>query len=160
MFGPPGMAYVYLVYGMYDCLNVVTEPPGTPAAILVRAVEPLAGTAAMRAARLAQAARRRAISGHPEVLADMRRRLDAEPDARLASGPGRVGAAFSIDRAANGGDLLDPAAPLRIEAAAGPVPEGRLGTSARIGVAYAPEPWRSLPWRLFDAASPSVSGHR
>jgi DNA-3-methyladenine glycosylase len=160
MFGPPGVAYVYLVYGMHDCLNVVTEPAGRPAALLVRAVEPGDGRTAMRAARLAHAARRRAVAGHPSVLADLERRLEAEPERRLASGPGLVAAAFSIDRAASGADLLDPAADLRLELPEAPLPDDRLGSSPRIGVAYAAEPWRSLPWRLFDAASPSVSGRR
>jgi DNA-3-methyladenine glycosylase len=160
MFGPPGVAYVYLVYGVHDCLNVVTEPAGRPAALLIRAVEPLEGPAAMRAARLAHASRRRRVSGHPEVVADVERRLVGEPDERLAGGPGLVAAAFSIDRRDSGAELLDPTAPLHLELPAAPLPEDRIGRSPRIGVGYAAEPWRSQPWRLFDLASPSVSGRR
>ena len=98
MYGPPGIAYVYLVYGMYDCLNVVTEPAGSPAAVLIRAVEPLEGMDAMRADRLAVERRRRAAAagaGAPRPSA----RLARLPDRRLASGPGLVAAAFGIDRA-------------------------------------------------------------
>ena len=160
MFGPPGVAYVYLVYGVHDCLNVVTEPTGRPAALLVRAVEPLAGQDAMRVARLAHAARRRAVAGQPEILADVERRLAAEPDHRLARGPGLVAAAFSIDRRDGGTDLLDPRSSLRLELPDEPLAEDRIGRTSRIGVGYAIEPWRSLPWRLFDTTSPAVSGRR
>jgi DNA-3-methyladenine glycosylase len=148
MFGPAGRAYVYLVYGMYHCLNVVTEPDGRAAAVLIRAAEPIAGIDAMRAARLDhRGARRRS----PRPAA-------AIPTGRLARGPGVLCAALSIDRTATGLDLLDPGSPLRLELPDEPVPDDRIATSPRIGIDYAPEPWRSAPWRLFDRASAAVSG--
>jgi DNA-3-methyladenine glycosylase len=154
MFGPPGVAYVYRVYGMHDCLNVVSGPDGAAAAVLVRAVEPIAGLEAMRAARLASATRRAAVrvDGGAE-----RRRLASLPDARLAAGPGLVGAAFSIDRELDGIDLLDPSAPIRLDPARPDDREVVPRSAPRIGVAYAGRPWSALPWRLVDGSSPSVS---
>jgi DNA-3-methyladenine glycosylase len=143
MFGPPGMAYVYLVYGMYHCLNVVTEPEGRAAAILIRAVEPVQGLAAMRAAR-----------------ARVRTPRATAAAARIASGPGLLCAVFGITREDTGTDLLDPASGLRIEIAASPLPDERIGVTPRIGIDYAPEPWRGQPWRFVDRASDAVSGRR
>ena len=143
MFGPPGVAYVYLVYGMYHCLNVVTEPAPRPAALLVRAVEPIAGIAAMRAAR---ASSRPGIGTRPP------------PDARLASGPGLVCAAFSIDRSHTGLDLCDPGSPLRLEAPSAGDGRPEIVETPRIGIDYAGEPWASVPWRFVVAGSGSVSG--
>jgi DNA-3-methyladenine glycosylase len=151
MFGPPGIAYVYLVYGMHDCLNVVTEPAGRPAAVLIRAVEPVEGEAAMRAARIVRATRR---IGDPEDRMTVAARLERLPAARLASGPGLVTAAFDIDRGDTGADLLDPAASLRLEPG---TPPATVEATARIGIAYAPEPWRSRPWRFIDPESRAVS---
>ena len=152
MFGPPGIAYVYLVYGMYDCLNVVTERAGRPAAVLVRAVEPLQGHHSMRLARLEVAARRRSVRRHPGREAERLRTLSGM---RLASGPGLLAAAFSIDRTHTGTDLCDPAAPLRLEE--GSIPEGRVVAGPRIGIRYAGSPWTAKPWRLAIADHPSVS---
>jgi DNA-3-methyladenine glycosylase len=154
MFGPPGIAYVYLVYGMHECLNVVTEPDGRPAAVLIRAVEPVEGETAMRAARIAVATRqRRAPIDRERVIA----RLESLPASRLAAGPALVAAAFDITRADTGRDLLEAGSPLRIEAGTAPTDTE---ATPRIGVAYADEPWRSNAWRFVDAASPSLSGPR
>lgn len=162
---------MYLVYGMHDCLNVVTEPEGRPAAVLIRAVEPLAGVAAMRRARRdwlenrrrTRAARATAAEGPagatpPIVTADAR--LDALPVWKLAAGPGLVAAAFSLSRSDTGLDLLAPRSPIRLEA---PAPGDRavdVRSGPRVGIRYAPEPWRSLPWRLWDASSAAVSRAR
>ena len=145
MFGPPGMAYVYLVYGMYDCLNVVSGRDGAASAVLVRAVEPLAGIEAMVEARRAFAARRARPAASPRGQHD------------LASGPGRLCAAFSIDRSFSGADLCDPDGVLHLEV---PAPGDRPAVPAwspRIGVAYAGEPWTSIAWRLADLTSPALS---
>ena len=156
MYGPPGIAYVYLVYGMYDCLNVVTEPEGRPAAVLIRAVEPVEGVAAMRQARIARARRR----GPPPTTVEQARpsatdRLETIPAHRLAAGPGLVAAAFDITRSDTGLDLLAPGSALHLEA--GPAPAEVVATP-RVGIAYAAEPWRSVPWRFIDPSSPAVSG--
>jgi DNA-3-methyladenine glycosylase len=164
MAGPPGFAYVYLVYGMYDCLNVVTEPSGRPSAVLIRAVEPLLGIDRMRADRLALDRRRRA--GRTEAGAvEARRRLERTPDHRLASGPGLVGAAFGIDTAWTGVDLCDPSSPLRLESASGAsddpaaiVTPELVAVGTRVGVAYAGEAWAARPWRFAIAGHRSVSG--
>jgi DNA-3-methyladenine glycosylase len=160
MFGPPGIAYVYLVYGMHECLNVVTEPDGRPAAVLIRAVEPVAGIATMRDARLARALGRmpgadphdRAAVGDARNRAT--RRLATLAPARIAAGPGLVAEAFDITRADTGRDLLDPDGALRIEPGAAPA---RIGQGPRVGIAYAAQPWRDKPWRFIDLDSPAVS---
>ena len=163
MYGPPGIAYVYLVYGMYDCLNVVTEPEGRPAAVLIRAVQPVEGGLAMRGARIARARRRGPPAGRGTTATTGARgqrraeRLERLAEAQLASGPGLVAAAFDITRLDTGTDLLDPRSALRLEP--GPAPREVVATP-RVGIAYAAEPWRSRPWRLLDPASPAVSGIR
>ena len=152
MYGPAGTAYVYLVYGMHHCLNVVTEPAGRPAALLVRAVEPIDGVDAMRAARASLSAARR----RPGSPGDIPPRH--VPDARLAAGPGLVAAAFGITRRDTGIDLCDPASPLRLESRPDDEPRPVIVAGPRIGIAYAAEPWLSAAWRFTVAGSPSISG--
>ena len=129
MFGLPGHLYVYLVYGLHHCLNIVTGPGDKPEAVLIRAL---------------------AIGGGADLA--RARRGDRSPEIRLASGPGNVGQALGVDRSLNGADLL--AGPVRVEPRTGPVPAIRIGT--RIGVAYAGE-WAARPMRFWIADDPHVS---
>jgi DNA-3-methyladenine glycosylase len=129
MFEPGGFAYVYMIYGFYFCLNVVTEAEGYPAAVLIRAIEPLAHTAVMR-----------------ELRKDPRR------DNNIASGPGKLCMAMAIDKALNGEDLTGNT--LWIEDRKLEV--GRIKTTPRIGVDYAGE-YRNKPWRFFVHGNPHVS---
>jgi DNA-3-methyladenine glycosylase len=128
MFGPPGFAYVYLIYGVHHCLNVVTEAEGYPAAVLIRAVEPIAGIELMQ--------QRRRIA---------QRRL-------LTNGPGRVCQAFAIDRQLNAADMCGDV--LFVEDR-GDLP-GHLVATTRVGVDYA-GPWRDKPWRFYIRDHPAVS---
>jgi DNA-3-methyladenine glycosylase len=159
MYGPAGTAYVYLVYGMHDCLNIVTEPVGRPAALLVRAVEPLEGIAAMRAARNRRAAERRRTPRTALVAdAGAGRAVGREtPTARLGSGPGLVCAIFDLDRSLTGTDLLDPAGAVHLDPRPAHEPAPTILATPRVGIAYAGEPSSSAPWRLSIAGHPSVS---
>jgi len=153
MFGPPGHAYVYLVYGMYDCLNIVTEPAGSPAAVLVRAVEPLEGLDLMRRSRAALHATRRKTPPQGPAGA-----VGALADHRLASGPGLVAAAFGIDVTWTGTDLCDAGSSLRLEGRQEGEPAPPIRATPRIGIAYAGAPWTDHAWRLVIAGHPSASG--
>lgn len=81
IFGPPGRAYVYFIYGMHECLNLICEPEGSPGCVLIRALEPVAGIERMR----------------------LRRGKEAMKD--LTSGPGKLTQAMGITRAHNGVDV-------------------------------------------------------
>jgi DNA-3-methyladenine glycosylase len=165
MFGEPGHAYVYRVYGMYTCLNVVCGPSGSASAVLIRAALPIEGEAAMRAARIGHdlGARRatRNSNGDPAARARIATRVGRLPVTGLASGPGLVGAAFSVEPGLDGIDLCDVDAPLRLEASPDDAPgdaPGRIVATPRIGIGYAGEPWLSLPLRFFLADEQAVSG--
>jgi len=166
MYGPAGIAYVYLVYGMHDCLNIVSDAVRRPAALLVRAVEPLEGLDAMRAARAERTVlRRRTARTAPDadreaLIAAAADRLRAVPDARLASGPALVAAAFDLDRSLTGTDLFDPASPVRVEPRRAADPTPRIIASPRVGIGYAGPVAMGRPWRLSIADHPSVSRPR
>ena len=155
MYGPPGLAYVYLVYGMHDCLNVVTEPEGRPAAVLVRSIEPIAGQVEMRRSRLDRAMTRRRLDATGRLRVEAR--LAAVPDALLAAGPGSLTAAFDIDRTATGTDLVAPSSDLRLEARLHGERAPSLRATARVGIAFAGPPWTSMPWRFVDETSPAIT---
>jgi len=157
MFGQAGRAYVYLVYGMYDCLNVVTETHGVPAAVLVRAIDPLEGIETMRVDRaLLSTVRRRSVTGDRAIAAA--ERIERLPRERLASGPGLVAAAFGLDTGWTGVDLCDPASPLRLERAPRDEPLPDVLATPRIGIDFAGQPWVDEPWRFIERGHPSVSG--
>jgi DNA-3-methyladenine glycosylase len=161
MFGEPGHAYVYRVYGMYTCLNVVCGRPGSASAVLVRAILPLEGEDAMRAARIRHDLGARRATRHadadPAARARIATRVGRLLVAGLASGPGLVGAAFSVSPDLDGIDLCSTDSPLRLEAPPGDAP-GTIVATPRIGIAYAGEPWSSLPLRFYLADEPAVSG--
>ncbi len=124
LYGPPGIAYVYFIYGVHWCFNAVTRREGLPSAVLVRAVEPLEGLPLMR-----------------------RRRSNPAHDRDLTNGPGKLCAALAITGAANGARLdRRPLSILRGDA----VPDSGVGVSARIGITRAAD-W-PLRWFIKDNA--------
>ncbi|NUQ85300.1 MAG: DNA-3-methyladenine glycosylase [Anaerolineales bacterium] len=119
MYGEPGHAYVYFTYGNHWMLNAVTEREGFPAAVLIRAIQPIEGV---------------------EVM--LKRR-----NGRDTFGPGKLCQAMGIGKEENGVDLTEPASGLWIEAGV-EVPNSLVTKSPRVGLNSVPEPWKSKPWRF------------
>ena len=120
MYGEPGHAYVYFTYGNHWMLNVVTEREGFPAAVLIRAIQPIEGVEIMTARR----------SG------------------RDTFGPGKLCQALGITKSQNGVDLTETTGGLWIEAGLN-VPDSLVTKGPRVGLNNnTPEPWLSKPWRF------------
>jgi DNA-3-methyladenine glycosylase len=127
IFGPPGHAYVYFIYGMYECLNFVAEEEGKAGCVLIRAVEPLTGIAVMQ-----------------------RRRPAAKRIEDLASGPGKLTLALGITRRENGADLTRNA--LQVRRLENEEPH-EVQVTPRIGITHCAD-W---PLRFVIARNPFVS---
>ena len=138
LFAPPGTAYVYLIYGLHCCLNLVTEPEGTASAVLVRGALPVLGAD--------EIARRRFGRAMGELSACQRR--------NLLNGPGKLCQALGLTRAENGLPLSGPdlwvAEALPEFGLAVPGPVGPIRTGRRVGIAYAQEA-AEFPWRFWLA---------
>jgi DNA-3-methyladenine glycosylase len=132
MFGSPGRLYVYFTYGMHFCANVVCLPEGTAGAVLLRALAPVGGIEAMRAAR-------------PRI----------EKDHQLASGPAKLCQAMGITRMEDGADLVTGHGGLRIMDDGVPPPVDP-GVSGRVGIRHAAD----RPWRWWVRDDPNVSKTR
>jgi DNA-3-methyladenine glycosylase len=127
LYGPPGTAYVYFIYGMHWCINAVTRAEGLPSAVLIRALEPLAGIPLMRL-----------------------RRPKARSDRELTNGPGKLCAALGIDNRMNGLSLQRYPVVIR---AGHPVTDDEVEITARIGITQAAD-W---PLRFLVRGNPFVS---
>ena len=127
IFGPPGHAYVYFIYGMYECLNLVAEPEGQPGCVLIRALEPLSGLGIMH-----------------------QRRPRARRIEDLASGPGKLTQAMDITRRHYGADVTRGRLTVRALKAAAPI---EVVATPRIGITHCPE-W---PLRFVIAGNRFVS---
>ncbi|WP_433598399.1 DNA-3-methyladenine glycosylase [Nocardia sp. CA-135953] len=131
MFGPAGVLYVYLSYGMHMCVNVTSGPDGTASAVLIRSGEVIAGAETVR-----------------------ERRPAARTDVDLARGPGNLGSALGITLSDYGTPLFDPASPIRL-VLNGAIDPAEISDGPRVGVSSAAD----VPWR-FWLASPAVSVYR
>jgi DNA-3-methyladenine glycosylase len=127
MFGPPGHLYVYLIYGIHHCLNVVTGPPGHGAAVLVRAAEPLEGGDGMAHAR------------------------DTCDPRSWCSGPGKLAQALELDLSWDGCDVLG-SGDVRLLAGDG-LPADAIERGPRVGIGAG----RAMPWRFVERGSPWAS---
>jgi len=137
MYGPPGYAYVYIIYGMYNCMNVVVEQPGKPQAILIRALEPVKGL---------------------EAMAQFRYKKEYEELSKrqvlgLTSGPGKLCISLNIDRSHNGEDLCGDNIYILED---DKKEEFEIAATPRINIDYAEEA-KDFLWRFLIKGNPYVS---
>lgn len=123
MYRQGGCAYIYFTYGMHWLLNCVTGESGYPAAVLVRAILPVEG------------------------IDRIRRNRSSVQQTHWCDGPAKLTRALEIDGNFNGIDLCSAESELTIEKGLF-IPDEQVSASPRIGINYASEPWRSLPWRF------------
>lgn len=137
MFGPAAYTYVYLIYGMYHMLNFITEQEGFPAAVLIRAIEPLEGV---------------------ETMQHQRRRRANQPTVRytnLTNGPGKLCQALGIDQKLN---RWDAAKGQKLWLELGEtIPDATVSTGPRIGIDYAAPQDKDAPWRFWVQGNRFVS---
>ncbi|GAA0498811.1 putative 3-methyladenine DNA glycosylase [Paractinoplanes deccanensis] len=131
MFGPAGFLYVYQIYGMHYCANIVCGEQGRAAAVLLRAGSVTAGLPTARS-----------------------RRPATSRDSDLASGPAKLMQVLALDRSANGTSVLDGTGPLTVTPPASPV--GAISAGPRVGVTSA----HDVAWRFWIEGDPSVSAYR
>ena len=123
MWGAPGHAYVYFIYGMHWMFNFVCASEGFPAAVLLRAIRPTEGL---------------------EIIAGRR---SGQPQKQWTNGPAKICRALAIDGELNDHALYKEESEIWVEEVE-PVCEADVSTTARIGIPSVPEPWRSKPWRF------------
>lgn len=132
MFGPAGYSYVYFTYGIHWMFNIVTGQPGEANAVLVRALEPLAG------------------------LPIMRQNRGGVADSQLTNGPAKLAQALKIDKSLNETNLCQPDGVIWLEDAPA-IESVQVAAGPRIGLGKTPEPWFSMPWRYWIAGNQHVS---
>ncbi len=137
MYGGPGFSYVYIIYGMYNCMNVVVEQPGKPQAILIRALEPTKGMKAMSRFRYGKA--------YEE--------LSKKEKLGLTSGPGKLCKALNVDRTQNGLDLCGEKLYILKDKSEEAF---EMVSSTRINIDYAEEA-KDFQWRFYIKGNPYVS---
>ena len=135
MWGAPGHAYVYFVYGMHHCMNVVAGRSGEPVAVLLRALAPAEGIELMRSRR------------------------DRRPDRELCSGPARLCQAMGITLADDGADLVTGPSVWLERVRSRALPDARIVVGPRVGIDYAGD-WRDAPLRFAVRDDPNVSRPR
>ncbi len=144
MFGPPGHAYVYFTYGNHWMFNIVCGREGQANAVLIRALEPVAGLDRIRAHRGLNYP-----NPHPKTLINR----------HLTNGPGKLAQALAIDKTLNGANLFLPGGVIWLEDAPTLTPDA-IATGPRVGLGKTPEAWFSQPWRYWITNNPFVSAYR